>query len=189
MSSVGNIWDGGQSELSEVMVARMASPNSEHIRGTLGVPAVLLSPSRTSTHWTFTATLRRTTVIPGLQLGKQWDNLPKAAQFVSRGTGVQPTETGSIQTSWQHLESLAVSSRWWETGQQLNASCGFRRRSPGFHGMQKWSHQMGKTGFVVSPTFGDLSKVMLHKSCCSVLSGHAAHSTVSPEKEDRFNVW
>lgn len=134
MSILGNIWDGEQSKLREMMTRRhyqtantymelrCASHYSEHLSH-VNALSLYSNPKGCYDH-------------PGLQVREQLDNLPEVSQFISRGPGIQPTETGSIQTSCWHLGSLAASSHWWETGQQLDTSCSFRRKSPGFHGMQ-----------------------------------------------------
>lgn len=112
---------------------------------------LLLSTSHMLTHWIFTAALRSRTIIPGLQLRKQLDNLPKVFSLVSNRTATEHTLPFPEKKSWLPRNA--------------------KMESPD-----------GKTGFVVSLTFGDLGKVTLQKPCCSVPLGHSAHSTVSKKR-------
>lgn len=184
--SVGNSWNGEMCKLREMMMARrhqqtanthMASRcSSHHSEHLTHVTSLSLSSSSQKCY-----------DHPGLQLRGQLDNLPKVAQFVSRGTGIQPTETGSIQTSCSHLESLAGSSHWWETGQQLHTSCSFQRRSPGCHGMQSGVTRWEKLVLLFPWHWGMWVKWGC-RTPVALCHEDTQHSTVSTEKEDCFHV-
>lgn len=167
-----NIWDWEQSKLSETMMAMILS-NSKYIYGAHDMPGIILSTSHILTHFIFTATLRSTMIIPVSQLSAQLDNSPQVTGLSSGGTGAPSHRGGSIGQPagtpprlWLGLIGEKHDSNWTQAAASRAKLLTSTEWKTVF---TRWE----KTGFVVSPTFGDLGKVLMRqKPCCSVPSGH-----------------